>query len=101
MTRFKPSQRRAQLIAAGAELVENVNLYKVTLSTLAIACDCSGGTVAHYFGSLDGWRDAVIADAIQYERLKVIAQAVVARDPAALALSTDLITRALMSQVNT
>lgn len=100
MTRLKPHQRRRQLVSAGPELVENMNLYDVTLSDIAVHCTCSPATVIHYFNSLQGWRDAVIFEAIRHERLKVIAHALMFKDDVAGKLKPDLKERALLSQAN-
>ncbi len=83
----------AILTAAIDEAKEN-GLLKLKRLTVARRAACSASLVNHYFGTTIGLRQAVVREAIKLANLSVIGQALIARDPIALAAPIELRQRA-------
>lgn len=61
--RMHPTERRKQLLAAAMSIAERKGWRKLTRVMVAEATGTSDGLVSRYFGSRNGLRDAVYAEA--------------------------------------
>jgi len=93
-TRVNPELRRALILSLALEHAERVGWNTITRGGVAIAANVSAGTVTHYFGTIDGLRDAVLCEAITRGRPRVVAQALSVSHPRALRAPRELIERA-------
>lgn len=60
---MNPTERRQQLLGAAIKLAERRGWRKLTRVMVANETGTSDGLVSRYFGSRDGLRDAVYAEA--------------------------------------
>lgn len=63
-TRLSPDERRAQLLELGADLLSQHGIDAITIDLLADEAGVSRGLLYHYFGSLQGFREAVVRHAV-------------------------------------
>lgn len=87
------------LIAYGMDAAEHAGLDSVWREPAAYAAGCSVGMVNWVFGNMEGYRDAIVAEAIAAERLAIIAEAVIKRHPLAVAAPAELKRKALESLI--
>jgi AcrR family transcriptional regulator len=93
--RLAPSERRDKVLAATLPLAIAKGYDKLTRDEIAEAAGISGGTLGYHFGSVDALRVALVEYALAKRCLPVIAQALVARDPAVAEIPARLRSRAL------
>lgn len=62
--RLSPEQRRTQLLDLGVRLIATRDIEDLSIDLLAEEAGVSRGLVYHYFGSLLGYREAVIRHAV-------------------------------------
>ena len=97
MVKLRAEQRRAQILTQATRLARDGFLYNMTADDIAEAVNISRATVLHYFGSMQGLRDAVVQGAVDRENLSIIAQALGADDPLMENVNADLRHRAALS----
>jgi AcrR family transcriptional regulator len=76
------AERRAQIIAAGLALAEDVGYLSVTRDAVASKAGLGAGTVSYYYGSMDELRDAIVSEAVRLEKVEVVARALADKHPA-------------------
>lgn len=82
-------RRDAILNAAIAEAVA-LGLGKIRREGVAIRAGVSNGLISHHFNTLTQLRRAVIREAIQRKELKIIAEAILDKDPLTHKLDPEL-----------
>lgn len=97
MTKLRAEQRQAQIMSRATQLARDGALYDMTADDVAESVGVKRPTVLHYYGSMQGLRDAVVAMAIEKENLSIIAQAIAANDPLTKNINDDLRHRAALS----
>lgn len=95
--KFKAKQRKAQILNHALREARDGRLYKMTIDEIADHVGVKRPTIVHYFGSMQGLRDAVVSSAIKYDDLSLIAQALAANDPLTEGIDADLRERAALS----
>jgi len=98
--RLKPADRRKQLIEAALNLAEGRDYTRVTRNEIAAAAGVVGAVIHHQFGTMAKLRRAIMRAAVAEERLSIIGQGLVVRDPQAMKAPLELRTRALQSLVD-
>lgn len=93
--RLNPTDRREQILAAAVELADCSGLTALTFDAVAQAARCSKALVVRYFYTTAEMRQHVMTRAVTEERLRVIADGLVARDAVALSAHGWLKARAL------
>lgn len=98
--RLEPEHRFDVILTAAIELATKGTLYSISLRNVADAVksrgvSCSPSTVKRYFGGMKKLRIEIIKTAIDSEILPIIAQAVIAKDPAIVVCPMELQMRAL------
>lgn len=93
--RFSHTERKTRILAAALPVAVSLGYKNVTRSVVAKAAEVAENTIQHHFGSIPKLKEAILAYAIEKRNLEVIAQAVVARDPAVSDLPDRLKARAL------
>lgn len=93
----KVGNRNRAVLNAAVAVAESLGFAAFTRSDVAAQAGVATGSVNNAFGTMDGLRDAVMAEAIAREMLPLVAQGVAARHPAALAATPELKARALAS----
>ncbi|PVG81766.1 TetR/AcrR family transcriptional regulator [Nocardioides gansuensis] len=63
-TRLSPDERRTQLLELGTDLLSRHGIDAITIDLLADEAGVSRGLLYHYFGSLQGFREAVVRHAV-------------------------------------
>lgn len=91
------AKRREDILSAAIFLAERHGYRSIQRDAVADAADVAVGSVNHEFGTIEELKNAVVAEAIRVENLKIIAQAVVDGHPETAGLSPDLKRRALDS----
>lgn len=71
----------------------------MTLDEIAEGIGVKRPTLIHYFGSMQGLRDAVVLAAVEFRDLGVIAQALASNDPLADDIDAELRERAALSLI--
>ena len=94
-TRMEPAERRKLVLDAALDLAESGNYLTMTRNEVGEAAGISGSHIHHLFGSTGGLRNAVLAEAIERDRLAVVAQGIIAKDPIATTAAIGLRKRAL------
>ncbi len=82
--------RRAAIMAAATALASKVGFANMTRDAIANEAGVACGSINHEFGTLDALRDAVMADAVEHERLGIIAQGLAAGHAVARDAPTDV-----------
>jgi AcrR family transcriptional regulator len=93
--RYGPAIRRAKVLAVALPLAVEKGYTNLTRDEIAEACQISGGTLQHHFGTIAALKSALVLYAMEKRCLPVIGQAVVARDPAVSGMPLTLRRRAL------
>ena len=96
-TRLTADARREQIIAMALELSYDKPYWKVTRNEIAEAVGVAGSVIQHHFGTVAELRRQIMVAAVAAERLDIIAQGIVARDPVALAAPDGLRVQAVAS----
>jgi len=94
--RISGEVRRRQIIDTALGLAEEVGYARVTRDMIAGELDIGGPNVQHHVGNMQALRESIMARAVETKNLKVIAQGIALRDPAALGLSLEVRTLAKM-----
>lgn len=93
--KLKPDIRKDQILKAAVDLSDQMGYESIRRDDVARVAGCSTGLVNRYYATMTQLKRAVIREAIRTERLNIIAQAIVARDPQAQKAPAELIERAL------
>lgn len=88
--------RRSMIIRAALDIAETVGFQMVTSEAIARKVHCSDALVRQHFSTL-ALHDAMMEAAVTTDRLRIIAQGLLARHPAALAAPFDQRVRAAES----
>jgi len=80
--RYGPAIRRGKVLAVALALAVKKGYTNLTRDEIAEACNISGGTLQHHFGTIAALRTALVLYALDKRCLPVIGQAVAAKDPA-------------------
>lgn len=81
---------KATILGAAVTLARKNGLHRLTRLDIATAAECGTGTVSYHFGDMDGITNAVVAYAVEYEVLEILAQARIDKHPALGRMSTAL-----------
>jgi AcrR family transcriptional regulator len=95
MSRLTPTDRRAAILAAALTLAAERGLPAITRDGVAAAAGCSPALVSAYFYTVPELRNRVVEQAVACEQLRVLADGLVARHPAAIAAPAWLKAKAL------
>lgn len=87
--RMTPEERKQTVLEVGLRLAETSDFRTVSSPQLAKQCGFGHALIFHYFGNMDGVRDAIIGHALETNNLRVIGQAVVAAHPRVANLSLE------------
>ena len=94
--RLKPAIRKEEIISAALELAEKSHYQKITRNQIAKAAGVTGPAVQYHFKTMTQIRRDIMRAAVKQERLRVIAQGLVAEDHRAVSgASPELKKRAL------
>jgi len=96
-TKLPPVDRKQQILTAALCLAMGVGYQSVTREAIADACGVSHALVNLYFRVMPELKAAVMVEAVRVSNLTVIAQGLVARDPAVADLDPKLKRKALAS----
>ena len=90
--RTNPIVRREYILNAALHLAEELGYCGFTRDAVAYVADISSSLIAKedYFPRMEDLRNAVLGAAIARERLNIIAQGIIAKDPMCKNLSPDL-----------
>ena len=80
---------REKIAKAGLSLAEKQGYRLIRRDDVAVKAGVSIGLVTHYFGGMEGLREAVVNQAIASNNLAVMAEALVAQHPAMSEISAD------------
>lgn len=72
------------ILSAAMQLANLKGFKKVTRAEIAAKAKVAPGLVSYHFGDMKGLRDAMVARAVEAKNLKVLAQALADRHPAAV-----------------
>lgn len=73
---------RAAILAAATALAEEHGFQNITRNGVAARAGVANGLINHSFGTMDGLRDELVAEAIKAENLTIIGQALASGHPA-------------------
>ncbi len=93
--RLKPKDRKLQILDAMLAEAEATGYTRVTREAIATRAACSPNLVSNYFKTMPQLRRTLMRNAVRQERLKIIAEGVVLKDPHALEAPEELRKRAL------
>ena len=96
-TRKEPDARKSDILAAALVEAEESGFDSITRRGIAKRAGVSESLVNKYMGKLSQLRSTVMRQAVKHERLNIIAQGIVTRNPYALKASDELQARALAS----
>ena len=85
--RMHPQLRKEQIIQAALEVATEVGYSNLTRKILADRIEVSPATIQRYYPTIPQLKRAVMRAAIKHERLPVIAQGLVVKDPHAMKAS--------------
>jgi len=95
MLRLPPDKRYAQLAEIGVELAEVSDYRMVQFGQIAQIAGVTRTLVQHYFKNRFTLQNVILKTAIQKKNLRVVAQGVIAGDPAVMDAPARLRQRAL------
>lgn len=87
--RLKPEIRKNQILIAALSLAAEGHYTQVSRDKIAALCGVTGTAVQHHFGTMKQLRRAIIRYAIANSNHKVVAQAIIANDPAVSGLTDE------------
>lgn len=90
IVRKEAEDRRAQLLEAGLQVAEEMGWYKVTRRAVAERTATAESLINRYFGSKDGFRDALMEEAVKRQMVSIVAEGLLYMHPTALAASRQL-----------
>lgn len=93
--RLEPDIRRDEILSAGLFCAEKYGWTRFTRIQVAECAKCAESLVSAYFGTMVKFRRDIMREAIRSERLKIIAQGLIAEDRHARKANPDLKRRAL------
>lgn len=91
------SRSRANLLRAGLAEAQARGFMTMTRRAVATRAQAAVGLINHYWRTMDGFRAAVMEEAVRVRDLAVIRQGLAANHPAALAAPPDIRQAAVMS----
>lgn len=74
--RMAPAERKVQILDEAYRQAEVNGLALVTLTSVASALTITGGLISRYFGTLVGFREAVLAKAVVAKQPDIVADAI-------------------------
>lgn len=80
--RLAPDERKAQLLDEAVRQAEHRGVMNINRRTVGEGCGVTDGLVARYFGTIQGLRTAVVAEAIMQGRAALVRRAVAEGYPA-------------------
>jgi AcrR family transcriptional regulator len=83
--------RKTDMLKAGCQL----GYHAATREAVAAACGVTPAAVSYHFATMKQFRRALVRHAIAHGELRVIGQAIAAREPAALKVPPEVKTKAL------
>lgn len=89
------AERRAAIMAAALVEASCAGYAKMTREAIAERAGVAVGSINHEFGKMDRLRDEVMQNAVDNERLDIIAQGLADKHPTAIGAPDDLRTRAV------
>lgn len=98
--RLNPADRKAQIMIAAVSLAEKNGWAQLTRDGVATAAGVSAGLVTFYFPAIDDLRQQVMRKAVRDEILSIVADGLVARNPAAMEASVELRQKAVAAAVS-
>lgn len=92
-----PEERRAQILNEAVKIATKHGYTTLTRNNVAEAAGVTNGLVSHYFGSINGLKDAVVQKALSDSIFPILAQAILAKDPNVSNISQSLKRRAMLA----
>ncbi len=89
------AERRAAILAAAIVEAACAGYGKMTRDAIAERAGVAAGSINHEFGTIDKLRDEVMQNAVDNERLDIVAQGLADKHPITLAAPDELRTRAV------
>lgn len=86
---------KQDILNAAIRLAQVKGYRHVTREEVAEAAGCAESTISYHFDTMSAFRDAIVSHAIETEALGVVADALSARSPVALAVPEGLRRRAI------
>lgn len=77
------AERRQAIMRAAVETASSMGFRSMTRESIAEAAGVAQGSINHEFGTMDALRDAVMLEAVNKERLDIVAQGLAERHPTA------------------
>lgn len=77
----KSEVRREQLLIAALALSNQGHYKTVSRDAIARCCGMSGTIVQHYFGTMAELRATIVKEAVERWQVRVLAQAIIEKDP--------------------
>jgi AcrR family transcriptional regulator len=93
--RLPANARQQQILDEALRSAEVYGYTNITRQMIADHLDIAPGLVSHYCGTMDELRRTVMRHAVQQERLRVVAQGIIAKHPVAMRAPRELRARAL------
>ena len=87
---MKKSTHKEAIIGAAINLAREKPYYQLTQADVCKAADCSKGLLTYHFGSMDGFYNSLVENAIKYRILRIVGDAITQRHPLALACPDDM-----------
>ncbi len=87
--RLAPLDRHQQILTAALTVARRDGLAECSRDAIAVEAGCTPALVSHYAETMPKLRRAIVGEAIRLRDLRVIAQAIVAREPRALRLDDE------------
>jgi AcrR family transcriptional regulator len=83
--RMEAEDRRAQLVETGLEIAQSVGWYKVTRRAVAEKTATAEALINRYFDNKDGFRDALMEEAVKRRLVPLVAEGLMYMSKPALA----------------
>jgi AcrR family transcriptional regulator len=81
---MEADDRRAQLISTGLKIAQKVGWRKVTRKAVAEKTDTVEALINRYFGNKEGFRDALMVEAVALKLVPIVAEGILYHNEAAL-----------------
>lgn len=92
--RYTKDERRAKILDAAILVARYSSMYTMTLREVAEKADVTHALISHYFGSIDGLRNAVLSAALADEDATIVMQAIFHKE-----LSVDQLSRSQRASI--
>ena len=99
-TRLDPGDRKATILVAACDAAARFGFAKFSRDSVATMAGVSPALVSHYFSTMVALRRAVMGEAIRSQRLRIIAEGIVAGDRRALRADATLREAAMREAAN-